>query len=102
MRDVSFHQFLVLYSWFTLAALLLFVFFIARFYQRFSGITVYYRFYLVAAAILGVAAVRIAGVNRLLGDPVADLLSAVAGGLLLLLVVRLYRRMLAYRSVVDE
>jgi hypothetical protein len=90
------NQFLVLYQWFPLAALLMFVALIARFYEKFSGKRTFFRFYLVALVLFGGAAVRYAGAGQLAGDALGDLLLGLAGIVVLPLSVHLYRLMLAY------
>jgi hypothetical protein len=89
------NQFLVLYQWFPLAALLMFVALIARFYEKFSGKRTFFRFYLVALVLFGGAAVRYAGAGKLAGDPLGDVLLGLGGIVLLLLGGHLYRMMLA-------
>lgn len=94
MTDVSLHQFLVLLTWFLLAALLCLTLLIARFYQKFSGEQMHYRLYFVCIILFGVMFVRVAGVGFVIGDYLADALSIVAGGLLLFLALILYLRMM--------
>jgi len=95
------NQFLVLYQWFPLAALLMFVALIARFYEKFSGKRTFFRFYLVALVLFGGAAVRYAGAGQLAGDPLGDVLLGLGGAVLLPLSVHLYRVMLA-NTVPDQ
>jgi hypothetical protein len=92
--NVSLHQFLVIYSWFPLAALLLFLLLIARFYQKFSGQRTYFWWFLVPLVGFGAAAVRYASVDTASGDMLAALLTATAGAVLLALGQHLYRVML--------
>jgi hypothetical protein len=94
LNNESLHQFLVLYTWFPLAALLFFMLLIARFYQKFSGQRTYFWYYGVVVVLFGVAAVRYASVGVVLGDKVTDAISITAGGLLLLLCAILYWHML--------
>ena len=94
MSNVSLHQFLVLYTWFPLAALLLFMLLIARFYQKFSGEETYFRLYAVAVIIFGIVAVRYASAGVTLGEWLIDFFSALGGILLLFLSYILDRRML--------
>lgn len=94
MTPVSLHQFLVLYSWFPLAALLFFLLLIGRFYQKFSGVQTYFWVYIVAMIIYGAAVVRYAGVGIVLGDALADVLYLIGGLLLLCLVGVLYYHMM--------
>ncbi|MEO1644164.1 MAG: hypothetical protein AAFR67_03180 [Chloroflexota bacterium] len=94
MTDVSLHQFLVLLTWFLLAALLCLTLLIARFYQKFSGEQMHYRLYFVCIVLFGAMFVRIAGVGFVVGDYFADALSIVGGSLLLFLSLILYFRMM--------
>jgi hypothetical protein len=95
VSSVSLHQFLVLYTWFPLAALLLFLLLIARFYEKFSGIRTYFWLYVLPLAGMGAAAVRYAGIPVVFNDLLAALLSFISGVVLLLLSMHLYRVMLA-------
>lgn len=97
MNILSLNQFLMLYSWFLIAGLLAFLFLIARFYQRFSGVRTYFRFYLLAIVLLGVSSARYASMRQVAGDLLADLLLAGGGLLLLLLTLKLHRLMLRRR-----
>ncbi|MCU0511036.1 MAG: hypothetical protein MUE40_00530 [Anaerolineae bacterium] len=97
MSSVSLHQFLVLYTWFPLAALLLFLLLIARFYARFSGIRTWFWWYTVPVAGLGAAAVRYASIDTVHGDAAGALLLLLSGGVLLVLCLHLYRVMLVQR-----
>ena len=90
MNYESLHQFLVLYTWFPLAALLFFMLLIARFYQKFSGKRVYFWYYMIAVVLFGIVAVRNASVGLVIGDRLSDIVSVIAGLLLLLLSGTLY------------
>lgn len=90
--ESSLQQFLVLYTWFPLTALLGFLLLIARFYQRFSGKRTHYWLYALVAILFGAAAVRAASTG--LADPLADLFYFLAGALLGVLLAVLYTRML--------
>jgi hypothetical protein len=94
LNTVALHQFLVLYSWFPLAALLLLMLLIGRFYQKFSGEKTYFWLYMVVTGLFGAAAVRYAGAGVVVGDVLSDGLMLVAGSLLLFLSVVLYHRMM--------
>lgn len=83
MAAISVSQLLTLYSWFPLAALLIFLLLIARFYQKFSSETTYYRLYVVPVLFFGASTIRYASMNRLAGDMLGDLLMG-AGGLTLI------------------
>lgn len=98
MNEVSLHQFLVLYTWFPLSALLFFLLLIARFYQRFSGVKTYYWFYVLAIVLFGIMAVRYAGAGIVLGDLLSDAFAILAGGLLLFLLILLYINMMRHKN----
>ena len=87
------HQFLVLYTWFLLSALLFCLLLIARFYQRFSGVKTYYWYYVLVMVLFGAMAVRDAGAGLVVGDLLTDAFSIFAGGILLFLSVLLYSHM---------
>jgi hypothetical protein len=94
LNTVALHQFLVLYTWFPLAALLLLMLLIGRFYQKFSGEQTYFWLYIPVTGLFGAAAVRYAGAGIVLGDALSDVLMAIAGMLLLFLSGVLYRHMM--------
>ncbi|MFW5708932.1 MAG: hypothetical protein ACOCX5_01805 [Chloroflexota bacterium] len=96
--SLSLNQFLVLYMWFALAALLLFIVLIARFYEKFSDERTYYRLYGVPLVLFGAGVVRYASVDYILGDAFADLMFGLAGVILFLLSVRLYWLMIIQRQ----
>jgi hypothetical protein len=92
--SLSLNQFLTLFLWFPLAALLFFLLLIARFYQKFSGERTYFRFFLVPVVLFGGAAVRYASIDRVSGDQIGDLFQTVAGAVLIGLCIILYRLMI--------
>lgn len=98
MNTVSLNQFLVLFTWFPLAMLLMFLLLIARFYQKFSGESTYYRLFLVPVILYGAAGARYASISRMTGDIVGDLLLAVSGFTLIGLCLYLYRQMTTGRG----
>ena len=98
MISLSLNQFLILYLWFPLAALLFFLLLIARFYQKFSGERTFFRFFLVPVVLFGGAVVRYASIDQVIGDPVGDLLLAVAGVVLVGLCFTLYRLMIVQQK----
>lgn len=95
MNVFSLHQFLVLFAWFPLAALLLLMLLIGRFYQKFSGERTYYRLYVIPLVLFGAGSVRSAGISPNTPDMLVNILSFLAGAVLLVLAVRLYQRMLS-------
>lgn len=99
MSSVSLHQFLTLYSWFPLAALLLFLLLIARFYARFSGQRTYHWLYLVPIIGTGIVVVRSASIREPSEDVFLVTISLVSGVVLTILVIRLARLMLAHKPV---
>jgi hypothetical protein len=98
LNDVSLHQFLVLYTWFPLSALLFFLLLIARFYQRFSGVRTYYWAYVLVVVLFGLMAVRDAGAGLVLGDLLTDAFSILGGGILLFLTILLQLHMTRQRN----
>lgn len=97
MSSVSLHQFLTLYSWFPLAALLLFLLLIARFYARFSSQRTYHWLYLVPIIGSGIVVVRSASTHEPSEDLFLVITSLVSGVILTILVIRLARLMLAHK-----
>jgi len=95
---LAINQFFVLYMWFALTALLLLLLLIGRFYQNFSGEHTFFRLLLFPIIFFGIASVRYTSVDQLAGDTVADLLFGVAGGLLIVLCLRLYWVMIVRRK----
>lgn len=93
MTSVSLNQFLMLYQWFPLAALLMLMLLIARFYEKFSGRTTYYRLFLLVIVLFGGAMVRYASVDRIAGDIPGDTMLGLAGLLLAGLCLHLLRLM---------
>lgn len=98
MNTLSLNQFLMLYIWFPLAALLFFLLLIARFYQKFSGVKTHFQYFLVPVVLFGAASVRYASVNLIAGDALADLMFALGGLILIALCITLYRVMIVGRE----
>lgn len=90
MDVVSVNQFLTLYTWFILAALLLLMLLIARFYEHFSGERTYFQLYVLPVICFGIGAVRYTSIERVAHDSVADLILALGGLVLLFLSIRIY------------
>lgn len=98
MNAVTPNQILTLYTWFPLAALLMFMLLIARFYEKFSGERTYYRLFTLPLVLYGLATVRYASINQVMGDPIADLLLGAGGAALLALSLLLGWAMLGRRG----
>lgn len=90
MGTVSVSQFLMLYAWFPLALLLVFLLLIARFYERFASERTFFGFFAFPILFFGIATMRYASLNRIAGDPLADVLMAVGGIMLITLCFFLY------------
>ncbi len=90
-------QFLTIYAWFPLAVLLAILLMVARFYQNLTGERTRYALYSLPIVLFGLAAAQYARMTRTSGEPIADLLLALGGAILLWLCVSLYRRMTAGR-----
>jgi hypothetical protein len=99
--SLSTNQFLMLYTWFLVTALLILTLLIARFYQRFSGTRGFYAWFLVPVLLFGVAAIRYTSVGSMSGDALADVLSALGGTVLMMLCFMMYRLMLYKRGKPD-
>lgn len=97
MVSLSFSQFLALYAWFPLALLLLVLLLVARFFERSSGERTFFRLFMVPIIAFGVAAVRYAAVDQIVGDLIADLALTVGGITLSGLSLVLYWRMILQR-----
>lgn len=73
---------------------MLFLFLIARFYEKFSGQKTYFRFFIVPIVLFGTAAVRSGAGNTNIEVAAADLFAAGGGISLLLLTINLALKML--------
>jgi len=91
---LSLNQFLTIYTWFPLAALILFLFLIARFYEKFSGQKTYFRLFILPIVFFGASAVRSASNDVITEDVAASLLAAAGGLSLLFLTINLSLKML--------
>jgi hypothetical protein len=90
---VSVSQFVMLYSWFVLAGILVFLLLIARFYQRFSSEQTYFQLFIVPIVLFGMSTVRYASINQVAGDALGDGLTILAGVSLVVQCVFLYHLM---------
>lgn len=97
MTIIALNQFLALFSWFVLAALMLFLLLIARFYEKFSGEPMYFRLFVAPLALFSVATVRYADLNRITQDALADTAMIIGGVMLIGLSVWMFWRMI-YRK----
>ena len=93
MGSVSIHQFLTLYIWFGLSALLALMALIARFYERLSGKRTYYQLFMVPALAFAGATIRLAQLDHVAGDALADALLLAGGVSLIALCAHVYRLM---------
>jgi hypothetical protein len=90
---ISISQFLTLYNWFLLAAILLFILLIARFYQKTVEEPTYFLWLIVPVILFGGATMRYAALDRIGGDAIGDILFGAAGVVLLIHMSFLYWRM---------
>ncbi|MEM9955056.1 MAG: hypothetical protein AAF846_25835 [Chloroflexota bacterium] len=90
----SLHQFLLLFTWFPLALILALMLLIGRFYQKFSGESTFYWFYVPIIVLFGAFFVRLASLDFGTTDLLANALSIVAGSCLLFSSLLLYLRMM--------
>ncbi|MCU0499039.1 MAG: hypothetical protein MUF87_16935 [Anaerolineae bacterium] len=93
MNALTITQMLALYTWFPLAALLMFLFLITRFYERFSGKRMYFRALLLPMILFAAATVRYISIDQFMGDVAADLFWISGGVLLTLHCAWIYRQM---------
>jgi hypothetical protein len=89
----TFSRFLLLYSAFITGAVLVFMYLIARFYQRSSGDPTYYRWFLLPLTCLAIAYIHSASTSQPAGDLLAHGLWVIVGASLLPLSVNLFRVM---------
>ncbi len=97
MDTLNLNQALLICAWFPLTALLTTILLIARFYQNQAQERTYYTFFAVPILLFGLAVAHGANVNRVVGDPISDLLMFAGGILLAGLVLILFRRMTSGR-----
>jgi hypothetical protein len=89
----SINQFLTIFTWFPLAALMSVLMLIARFYQKQSGQNTHYPWFLVPIMLYGAAAARASNVDLAFGDPLAAVLMFCGGIALATLCLILFRQM---------
>ncbi len=90
MSPTQLGQIIALYTWFVLVALLLIVFFIGRFYERFSNKRTFSPILFVIMAGYGAAMIRYATLDEIVSDPLGDILFAGSGILLFIYITRVY------------
>lgn len=93
MDSVSIHQFLTIFTWFGLTALLFMLALIARKYEILSGERTYFQLYALPALAFAGAAIRQAQRDQIAGDPWNDVFLLIGGVVLAGLSLHLYRRM---------
>ncbi len=93
MVSLSIQQFLMLYIWFPLVVILLFLFLIARFYEKFSGSRTFFRWLLTPIVLFGMACVRYASLDQIAGDWLANLLFGISGLIIIGFCGRLFQVM---------
>jgi hypothetical protein len=86
-------RFLLLYGVFITGAVLIFMYLIARFYQRNTGDITRYRWFLFPVVCLIIALLHNASSHQLAGDALSHSLFIAAGVVLMPLSIRLYRVM---------
>lgn len=97
MESVSAHQFLTIYTWFGLTALVFLMALVARFYERLSGQRTYYQFFGVPIVAFAGATVRLIRVDQVVGDAWADAFLLIGGMALAALCLHVYRLMTSGR-----
>ena len=89
----SINQFLTIFTWFPLAALMSVLMLIARFYQKQSGENTHYPWFLVPIILYGAAAARASSAGLAFGDPLAAAFMFCGGISLAVLCLILFRQM---------
>jgi hypothetical protein len=97
MGGVSAHQFLTIYIWFGLIALLFLMALIARFYERLSGKRTFYQLFVIPVIVWAGATVRLAGLDQLVEDAWANVFLLIGGVSLAALCLHVYRLMTSGR-----
>jgi len=95
--QLSLHQFLTIFSWFGLVALIFFMALIARFYERLSGQRTYYQFFIAPMLAFTVATVRFTSLDEITGDDWGDGALVIGGLILAALCIHIYRLMTSGR-----
>lgn len=97
MGSITVHQFMTLYIWLGVSALLVLLALIARFYERLSGERTHYFYFALAIVLLAGASMRQIARDQLTGDALADLLAAAGGVMMGALCLHIYRLMIRGR-----
>jgi uncharacterized SAM-binding protein YcdF (DUF218 family) len=97
MGGVSAHQFLTIYIWFGLIALVFLMALIARFYERLSSKRTYYQLFTIPVIVWTGATVRLAGLDRLTTDTWANVFLLIGGASLAALCLYVYHLMTSGR-----
>lgn len=93
MAAGSISQFIILYTWFPLALLLMFLLLIARFYERSANERTFFGFFGLPIVLFGAGMIRYASVNAVAGDVLGDALFSIGGVSLIVLCLFLYHLM---------
>lgn len=93
MGSVSIHQFVTIFTWFGLTALLFMLALIARKYEILSGERTYFQLYAVPALAFAGATIRQAQQDQIVGDSWSNVFLLAGGVTLAGLCLHLYRRM---------
>jgi hypothetical protein len=94
---VSLHQFLTIYAWFGLSALLFLMALIARFYERLSGERTYYQLFAVPVIAFAGATLRETQLDQVTGDISTDIFLLIGGVSLAVLCLHIYHQMTSGR-----
>lgn len=93
MDSPSIHQFLTIYTWFGLAALLFLIALIARKYEQLSKERTYYQLFVLPVIAFAVAAVQQTHRDRVVGDALGDVMMLIGGVMLAAVCVHMYHLM---------
>jgi hypothetical protein len=97
MDQISLHQFLTIYTWFGLSALIFLLALIARFYERLSSQRTYYQLFVLPVITFAGATIRLSSLDQVTGDSWGDGLLLISGIILAALCLHVYRRMTSGR-----
>jgi hypothetical protein len=93
MSTITINQISLLLTWFFLTILVFLLALIARFYEKFSGETTYYKYYLVPVLLMGIATARYVSLDQWGGDIAGDIFLFGGGFALSGLCYHLYHQM---------